>query len=163
VAGFSIRRVPATGAFWHADCIFVDALGGNGHEMEPTMLPSTRFAYFTLSRDAGFVTLAGALMMVGASFEPALAFDIGATVALLFSLVLVARAWRLTEERFRHSEAWTALRPEERPGGEQGLVLARAHMSELLLRFAKGAAGIAGILYGSALAVSVGSVAHAGM
>jgi hypothetical protein len=101
-------------------------------------------------------------MMVAASFEPAMAFKIGATVALTFSLALLARLFFLTDERFRRSEAWRALRPDERPAGEDGPKFARAQLEELILRFAKASAGIAGILYSSALMLSVGTTAIAG-
>jgi hypothetical protein len=46
-------------------------------------MPSTRFALFALARDSAFVTLAAATLMVGFSFDPSLAFKIGATVALI--------------------------------------------------------------------------------
>lgn len=101
-------------------------------------MPSTRFALFTLARDSAFVMLAAATLMVGFSFDPSLAFKIGATVALIFSLGLLIWAYFLTEERFLRSEAWSALRLDERPPGTQGPRLARAQLEELLLRFAKG-------------------------
>ena len=53
------------------------------------MIPCERYAFFTLVRDTSFVTLAGAMMMVGASFDPPLAFKVGA------KLWMEARAaWR---------------------------------------------------------------------
>jgi hypothetical protein len=114
-----------------------------------------RFAFFTVARDAGFVALAAGLLMLAYSFQPPLAFEVGATAALIFSIGLVLRVRFLTEERFMRCEAWRALRDEERPAGEHGRRWARAQLEELLLRFAKSAAGIAGILYGSALVLSV--------
>lgn len=126
------------------------------------MFPFTRYAFFTLARDASFVTLAGATMMVAASFEPAVAFKIGATVALTFSLLMLFRSYFLTDERFRRSEVWRALRPDERPAGDHGRLVARAQMEELMLHFAKASAGIAGILYCSALMASAGAIAQAG-
>jgi hypothetical protein len=102
------------------------------------------------------VTLAAATLMVAFSFEPPLAFKIGATVALIFSIGLIIRSYFLTEERLLRSEVWRALRPDERPAGIQGRQLARAQLEELLLRFAKAASGIAGILYSSALVLSMG-------
>lgn len=119
------------------------------------MISFTRFAYFTLARDAGFVTLTAALLMLVFSFEPSIAFDIGATVALVFALGLLLRAVCLTEARFTRSEAWSALQDEKRPVGEDGMLWARAELERILLRFAKSAAGIAGILYGSALVLSI--------
>lgn len=118
------------------------------------MIPFRRFAFYTVARDAAFVALAAATMMVGASFEPPLAFKIGATVALIFSIGLLIRAYLLTEERFLRSEAWRALRPEERPAGEDERRLAQAQLEELLLRAAKAASGVAGIFYCSALVLS---------
>ena len=78
-------------------------------------MPCARFAFFTLARDSAFVALAAGTLMVGFSFEPPLAFTIGATVALIFSIGLLARGYFLTEERFLRSEAWRALRPERAP------------------------------------------------
>lgn len=118
------------------------------------MLPFRRFAFFTVARDATFVALAAAMLMLGFSFEPPLAFKIGATVALLFSLLLLTRSYFLTEERFLRSEAWSALKPEERPAGNHGRRLAQALLEELLLRFAKAASGIASILYCSAMVLA---------
>jgi hypothetical protein len=118
------------------------------------MVPFRQFAFFTVARDAGFVTLAALMLMVAYSFEPPLAFKVGATVALIFSLLLLGRSYLLTEERFQRSEAWRALHPEERPAGKHGLRMARAQFDELLLRFAKAASGVAGLLYISALLLS---------
>jgi len=101
------------------------------------MTPFARFAFFAVARDASFVTLAAATLMVAFSFEPPLAFKIGTTVALIFSIGLIIRSYFLTEERLLRSEVWRALRPDERPTGIQGRQLARAQLEELLLRFAK--------------------------
>ena len=119
------------------------------------MLPFTRFAYFTVTRDASFVGLAAALVMLVLSFRPPWAFDAGATVALIFSIGMLIRAFYLNERRFLRCEAWCQLRDEERPVGEHGRIWAQVELQELLLRFAKTAAGIAGILYGSALLLSL--------
>ena len=123
---------------------------------EATMLPFTRFAFFTIARDAGYVTLAAATLMLAFSFAPPLAFEIGATVALIFAIGLICRAFLLTEVRFLKSEAWQALQPDERPAGEHGRRLARAQFEELLLRAAKISSGISGILYLTAPVLSAG-------
>lgn len=118
------------------------------------MIPCARFAFFTLARDSLFVALAAALLMLAFSFQPPLAFSIGASVALVYSVTLLARGYFLTEQRFRRSEAWRALRPEERPAGEAGPQLARHQFQVLLLRFAKGSSAVASVLYLSALLLS---------
>jgi hypothetical protein len=113
-----------------------------------------RFARFTVARDAGFVAFAAAMLMLGFSSEPSVALEIGATAALMFSVEMVIRSYCLTEERFLRSEAWRELRSEEKPAGRIGLQLARARLEELLLRSAKSASGIAGLLYVAALLLS---------
>jgi len=119
------------------------------------MDPFARFAFFTVARDAGFVTLAAMLLMVAFSFEPAIAFEIGATFALLFSLGLLARAYFLTEERLERSEVWRALPEQHRPPGDDGRRWAKGYFELLLLQVAKGASGFAGLLYGSALVMAL--------
>jgi hypothetical protein len=106
-----------------------------------------RFAFFTTIRDAFFVGLATATMMFAASFAPAIAFQIGATVQLMFALWLLFRARRLDNERIVRTEAWRALEPHERPVGEAGRHSAREDLELVLLRFAKTAAGFAIALY----------------
>ena len=122
------------------------------------MIPCERYALFTLARDASFFLLAAVTLMVGFSFEPPLAFKIGATVALIFTVVMLIRSYLLTQERFLRSEVWRGLAPDERPAGEHGLRIARDYMQELMLRFAKSSSAVAGVLYGSALVLSVSGV-----
>ena len=119
------------------------------------MIVFARFAYFTLVRDTAFVSLAALLLMLAFSFELPVAFDVGATVALLFAVGLLAKVIFLTEHRFTRSEPWSALRDEERPVGDDGMRWARAELERMTLRFAKGAAAMAGLLYGSALLLSL--------
>jgi hypothetical protein len=126
-----------------------------GSPKEPGMIPCERFAFFTLARDASFVTLAGVTMMIGFSFAPPLAFKIGASVALLFAILLLMRSYMLTDERFRRCEAWRALRPEERPAGEHGREFAQRQFDRLLLRFAKTSSAISSVLYGFSLILSL--------
>jgi Ca2+/Na+ antiporter len=120
------------------------------------MIRFERFARFTVTRDAFFVTLAAALLMLALSYDSPLALWIGATAALVFSLSLIMRSYRLTEERFTRSEVWRALFPDERPAEPAGRELAQARFNELLLHFAKSAAGIAAFLYVAAMLLSVG-------
>jgi Ca2+/Na+ antiporter len=119
------------------------------------MIRFARFAYFTLFRDAGFFGLAAALLMMAFSFSLPIAFDAGGTMMLLFAILLLLRVALLTEQRFQRSEAWSALDEDEKPQGYDGLIWARAELETMMLRFAKTAAGIAGLLYSSALITSV--------
>ncbi|MBS0248031.1 MAG: hypothetical protein JSR61_15555 [Proteobacteria bacterium] len=119
------------------------------------MICFARFAYYTLIRDAGFFGLAAILLMMAFSFSLPIAFDAGGTAILLFAVLLLLRVAFLTEMRFQRSEAWSALDEDERPQGYDGLIWARAELETMMLRFAKTAAGIAGLLYGSALIISI--------
>ena len=119
------------------------------------MNPFTRFAFFTMARDSGFVSLAAMLLMLAFSFELALAFAVGATVALVFSVGLLVRAYFLTEERLERSEVWRTLPEEERPPGDDGRRWAKSHLETLLLHFAKDASAFASMLYCTALAMGL--------
>jgi hypothetical protein len=119
------------------------------------MIHFTRFAIFALARDSMFVLLAVATLMLAFSFEPVLACKIGATLELIFSLVLLLRGFCLTESRFAHSEVWRVLNSDERPVGKFGQQLPQARFEELLLSFAKAAAGMAVTLYSSALIMAI--------
>jgi hypothetical protein len=114
-----------------------------------------RFALATIARDAAFVALAAATLMVGFSFAPALALAIGANIALVFSLGLVLRAACLREDRIERTEVWRILRPHERPIGDEGRRSARDDLQEVLLRFAQAAAGVAIVLYTTSLLISL--------
>ncbi len=114
-----------------------------------------RFAFATIARDATFVALAAATLMVAFSFAPALALSIGANIALVFSLGMVLRAACLREDRIERTEVWRILRPQERPIGDAGRRSARDDLQDLLLRFAQAAAGVAIVLYTTSLFISL--------
>lgn len=113
------------------------------------------FAFSTLARDASFVALAAATLMVGFSFDPPLALNLGAQIALIFCLFLLHRVSILNEERLRRSEVWRGLQPHERPRDGQALVRATGELQYTLLRFAKGASGVACVLLSGSLAASL--------
>jgi hypothetical protein len=119
------------------------------------MEPFRREAHFGLVRDTGFVALAAAIMMIAFRYQLELAFCIGASVALLFSIILVFKVDGLTEEALQRSEPWLALEWGRRPRGHEGRRWARDRLEELLLLFAKRSSGIAVALFSVALAVRV--------
>lgn len=121
------------------------------------MNPFARFALFTVARDAGFVAWAALLLMLAFSFQPPLAFEIGATIALLFCVALLVRVYFLTEERLERSEVWRALPETERPCGEDERGWARSHLETILLRFAHGAAALACVFFCSAFILGFAS------
>jgi hypothetical protein len=113
-----------------------------------------RIAFFTIAWDASFAAIAAAVLMVIYSFDPPLAFFIGASVALFFTGVMLTRALFLTEYRIQISEPWQAMEPSERPVGDDGLRKAQETFESMLLRFAKASSGISSTLFGFALLAS---------
>lgn len=69
-----------------------------------------------------------------------------ATVALLFALVLMVRASRLTERTVTRGQFWRTVPPRKRLPGEAGARLAHRALRETWLSFAKGAAMVAIVL-----------------
>jgi hypothetical protein len=118
------------------------------------MNPFQRVATFIVARDMSFFAIGGGTLMVAYSFHLPLALAIGASVALLLSVVLLLRAGRLTDERLVRSEAWRSLEPEDRPQDAGALRQAREGYEDLLFRVAKATAGHAAALFVAALAVS---------
>ena len=90
--------------------------------------------------------------MVTRSFELAAAFLIGANVALLFSVGLIA--WKSNGRRANgRTEAWRALEPET-ARGEAGRRWALNSLEELALQFAKASSAVAIALAGTAIVMS---------
>jgi hypothetical protein len=114
-----------------------------------------RFAIATIARDAAFVALAAATLMVAFSFAPAFALVVGADIALVFAIGLLLRAACLSDDRIERTEPWRILEPQERPMGEAGRRSARDDLQVVLLRFAQGASGVAILLYLTSLSISL--------
>ena len=114
------------------------------------MEPVRETAFFLTVWHAFLTGLVALLLIVLNDFETPTALLIAANIALLFALVLVARAGRLDEHRIIGSQVWRTLTPRRRPSGQAGLRAAREAVERTWLRFAKAAALIAIIL--SALA-----------
>jgi hypothetical protein len=119
------------------------------------MDPFSRYAFFTIARDASFVAIADGILMAAYSFDLRLALFIGACVALLFALILLARAFCLTEDRIVASEPWQVLDPEQRPVGDDGRRMARERLMDVMLKFAKNASAAASLMFGTALIASL--------
>ena len=94
--------------------------------------------------------IAVVLMATRSSGLPA-AFLIGANVALLFSVGLIAWRSLLDETQIVRTAAWRTLGPKERPAGEAGRRWALNNLEELTLRFAKASSAVAIALAGTAL------------
>ncbi len=115
------------------------------------MEPFQEKAFYLLVSRAILATLIALVLMVTRSYRLAIAFFIGANVALLFSLGLIVWSQQLTDDRIVATEAWRMLAPSQRPGGIGGRRLARLYLSDMALQFAKAASAVAAALSASAL------------
>jgi len=66
-----------------------------------------------------------------------------ASFTLLFGVVLMARAGRVTEKRIPRTQFWRTLPPRKRVTEQANLTLACRSLIEIWLRFAKGASAVA--------------------
>jgi hypothetical protein len=113
-------------------------------------------AFYLLVWRAFLVALITVVLMVSRRFEFVVTCLIGANIALLFSLALVAWNSCLDDNRVVRTEAWRLSPPAQRPAGQAGRHWARRTLGELALRFAKGSAMAAIVLSASALLISAG-------
>ena len=118
------------------------------------MIPFTRFAFFTVARDAGFVTLAAVLLMLAFSFEPPLAFEVGATVALIFSLGLLVRGYLPDRRTLRAQRGLARAAGRRTAGRRRRPALGAGAVGGTAAALCQGRLGIAGLLYCSALVLS---------
>lgn len=116
----------------------------------------TETAFYLLVWRAFLVALIVVVLMVSRRFEFAATCLIGANVALLFSLALVAWTSRLDDNCVMRTEAWRLSPPSQRPAGRAGRCWARGILGELALQFAKGSAMVAIALSAAALLISAG-------
>jgi hypothetical protein len=111
-------------------------------------------AFYLLVWRAVLATLVGAVFIVTRIAELEAALLVGANIALLFSIGLIAWTSQLDEEQIVRTEAWRTLTPEERPAGKSGRFCALNCLEEIAFRFAKASAAIAAALAGAVFTIS---------
>ena len=110
-------------------------------------MESFRETAFCLTLWQGLLTLLVTVLAIALNdLNAPAALLVAATVALLFALVLMARAGRLTEHNVTRGQFWRTVPPRNRPPGEAGARLASRVLRETWLRFAKAAAMVAIVL-----------------
>ena len=91
---------------------------------------------------AFLATLAAVLLVTLNDVEASTAFLVGANVALIFALVLIAKVRSLSDGAVVQA-LWRSLPAHARPRGDAGQRMAQSALTEMWLRFARGAAVIA--------------------
>jgi hypothetical protein len=93
-------------------------------------------AYATVLRACGFGSLAIFCFMVGLSFAPSLAFQMGGTLTMLMTGILALKALEARWKSYRRTEMWLYLREEDRPPAAVAQRLTSAVLRETYLTFA---------------------------
>jgi hypothetical protein len=104
-----------------------------------------RYAELSVARGCGFAALAVATVMVGSASDLTLFFRSGGFGALLVCFILLLKASRVDRIPFKSTEVWIMLPVEHRPPPEIAAGLIAKARRRSLLRFAYGAAIIAGL------------------
>ncbi len=72
-------------------------------------------AYISVGRGCGFAGLAVLCVMLGLSFEPVLAAQIGGVLCLAVALILLAYAYAALKRNYKYTELWLILPKDHRP------------------------------------------------
>jgi hypothetical protein len=111
-------------------------------------------AFYLLLWKTILAVIAAAILMATQSSDLTAAVLIGANVALVFSLGLIAWTNLLSEERIVRTKAWRTLPSNQRPAGAAGRRWARNCLKETGLRFAEAGSAIAIALSASAFVLA---------
>jgi hypothetical protein len=106
------------------------------------MEPFRDNVFYLLLWRAILAALIGLVSMATCRLGPAATTLIGANVALLFSLGLMASLQWSAGQRIVWTKAWRMLPANRRPAGQSGRRLARDCQRDLTLRFAQGASAV---------------------
>jgi hypothetical protein len=94
------------------------------------------YAHVSVMRGCGFGMLAIVTSMMGVANEPALALKFGGLGMLLMAFVLILKAARVDQTRFRSTEVWIMLDEGERPPEALAPFLIAEARKDALLRYA---------------------------
>lgn len=96
-----------------------------------------RAAFLSVGRGSGFAGLAIVCVMVGFSFEPRLAAELGGILTLILTLVLAYRAKSSLDRPYWRTEAWLILDEGDRPDRQVAQVLVGRAQRKASLWFAR--------------------------
>jgi hypothetical protein len=114
-----------------------------------------RIAYETVLRACGFGSLAIFCVMIGLSFEPRLAFQVGGFLSLIMTVILLMKAYEARSKSYRHTELWLYLPEERRPPKEIAQWAVSTVMRETYLLFSHWTALISIVMWLIALTFSL--------
>jgi hypothetical protein len=109
-----------------------------------------RIAYQTVQRACLFGSLAIFCAMVGLSFEPRLAFQVGGTMTTMMAVILVYKAREALTKNYKKTEMWLYLPKDFRPPEAYAQRVSSTILRDTYFTFA---------LWTSAIAVAMWAVA----
>jgi hypothetical protein len=110
-----------------------------------------RTAFLSIARGTAFTALAIFTLMIGLSFDPAMASRTGGVLTLITSIVLVLKARRAPMIDHRQTELWLMLDKDQRPPPELAQRLTAGALEEAYTVFAAYAAATAASLFALAM------------
>lgn len=118
------------------------------------MEPLRRVAYEVVLRACGFASLAIFCMMIGMSFSPRLAFQVGGTFTTLMTLTLIFKAQEARTKHYRRTEVWLYLTEDMRPPADHAQWAIAVIMRDTYLTFAQWTSIVAIVMWVLALVFS---------
>jgi hypothetical protein len=95
-----------------------------------------RTAFMSTARGCGFGGLAVLTAMMGLTSYPPGALKFGGLASLLAAAILILKAWRAPQERYKRTEVWLLLADADKPGEAEAQRLVAAARVEAFYRFA---------------------------
>jgi len=109
-----------------------------------------RIAYITVLRACGFGSLAIFCTMIGVSFMPKFAFQVGGFLTMVMCAILILKAYEANTKDYRRTEMWLYLEEDRRPPAAYAQWASATVLRETYLRFA---------LWTSMIAIALWSIA----
>lgn len=117
--------------------------------------PVENAAYVSVGRACGFAGLGIFCIVVGLSFDAALAAQVGGKLSITLSLILLVLAWRAPMRNYKRTETWLILQPEDRPQADVAQRLIGRTLRNVYLWFAQQIAVITIVFSVSAIVLNV--------
>jgi len=114
-----------------------------------------RIAYQTVQRACLFGSLAIFCTMVGLSFEPRLAFQVGGTMTTVMAVILVYKAREALTKNYKKTEMWLYLPKDFRPPEAYAQRVSSTILRDTYFTFALWTSAIAVAMWAAALLFSL--------
>ncbi|ALK10686.1 hypothetical protein [Blastochloris viridis] len=112
-----------------------------------------KLAFFTVAKGSAFGLFAIFLIMLGFSAVPTFSLRAGGFLALLMTMILLAKAWGAARADYRRTEMWLLLPRHHRPPEAHAKWAVTTVLHDAYITFAMRSAALAAALLGAALAV----------